>query len=476
MSLKKVIQKLNLESEEAFIDSEVTTPDIIDQLEAEEAEAELVEAVADASEAEEAMDESDEVEAEVDEQIAEAKATIAEAEGKIDEAKEIIEEAEKDGIEVDSVADDNGEIPAEEVVAAQEALQNMIKRTGYKIETVTVSRENIRANTLEAYKVNLEGWEEMKAKVKAGAQYIWDKIVAAYKWIMDKIKAVLPTRINKIYSLIKALAPYKSASVQTPNNIAEKFSEAQLSLFTVYGAKLQTIGKTTKASIKIINDAANLLADAVKAGATAFNAKGTEANLELVGKIDPSLEGKLAKLGELCASLTSAWDSAGVSKIVSNGVNVDAKVKAILAKKEIPIPVYTPLSITVKSFSLKTLSVTEEEKFDVKPTTPVLDPQSAYSNLMEVANSIKVADSTMSNVKSKIDQAAEVGKKYANAAELGKAASFIINKLAASAAKSINSSIQTSVNTTSEVIIKYAKETLAAAKASANPAKTKEAN
>lgn len=476
MSLKKVIQKLNLESEEAFIDSEVTTPDIIDQLEAEEAEAELVEAVADASEAEEAMDESDEVEAEVDEQIAEAKATIAEAEGKIDEAKEIIEEAEKDGIEVDSVADENGEIPAEEVVAAQEALQNMIKRTGYQIETVTVSREDIRANTLEAYKVNLEGWEEMKAKVKAGAQYIWDKIVAAYKWIMDKIKAVLPTRINKIYSLIKALAPYKSASVQTPSNIAEKFSEAQLSLFTVYGAKLQTVGKTTKASIKIINDAANLLADAVKAGVTAFNAKGTEANAELVGKIDPSLEGKLAKLGELCASLTSTWDSAGVSKIVSNGVNVDAKVKAILAKKEIPIPVYTPLSITVKSFSLKTFSVTEEEKFDVKPTTPVLDPQSAYSNLMEVANSIKVADSTMSNVKSKIDQAAEVGKKIANAAELGKAASFVINKFAASAAKSINSSIQTSVNTASEVIIKYAKETLAAAKASANPAKTKEAN
>ena len=476
MSLKKVIQKLNLESEEAFIDSEVTTPDIIDQLEAEEAEAELVEAVADASEAEEAMDESDEVEAEVDEQIAEAKATIAEAEGKIEEAKEIIEDAEKDGIEVDSVADENGEIPAEEVVAAQEALQNMIKRTGYQIETVTVSRENIRANTLEAYKVNLEGWEEMKAKVKAGAQFIWDKIVAAYKWIMDKIKAVLPTRINKIYSLIKALAPYKSASVQTPSNIAEKFSEAQLSLFTVYGAKLQTVGKTTKASIKIINDAANLLADAVKAGTTAFNAKGTEANAELVGKIDPSLEGKLAKLGELCASLTSTWDSAGVSKIVSNGVNVDAKVKAILAKKEIPIPVYTPLSITVKSFSLKTFSVTEEEKFDVKPTTPVLDPQSAYSNLMEVANSIKVADSTMSNVKSKIDQAAEVGKKIANAAELGKAASFVINKFAASAAKSINSSIQTSVNTASEVIIKYAKETLAAAKASANPAKTKEAN
>lgn len=213
MSLKKVIQKLNLESEEAFIDSEVTTPDIIDQLEAEEAEAELVEAIDDAEEAHEALDESDEVEAEVDEQIAEAKATIAEAEGKVEEAKEIIEEAEKDGIEVDSVADDNGEIPAEEVVAAQEALQNLIKRTGYKIDTVTVSREDIKANTLEAYKVNLEGWEEMKAKVKEGAKWIWDQIVAAYTWIKEKIVAVIPTKVNRLKWLSAKVSAAKDVSL-----------------------------------------------------------------------------------------------------------------------------------------------------------------------------------------------------------------------------------------------------------------------
>ena len=213
MSLKKVIQKLNLESEEAFIDSEVTTPDIIDQLEAEEAEAELVEAIDDAEEAHEALDESDEVEAEVDEQIAEAKATIAEAEGKVEEAKEIIEEAEKDGIEVDSVADDNGEIPAEEVVAAQEALQNLIKRTGYKIDTVTVSREDIKANTLEAYKVNLESWEEMKAKVKEGAKWIWDQIIAAYTWIKEKIVAVIPTKVNRLKWLSAKVSAAKDVSL-----------------------------------------------------------------------------------------------------------------------------------------------------------------------------------------------------------------------------------------------------------------------
>lgn len=213
MSLKKVIQKLNLESEEAFIDSEVTTPDIIDQLEAEEAEAELVEAIDDAEEAHEALDESDEVEAEVDEQIAEAKATIAEAEGKVEEAKEIIEEAEKDGIEVDSVADENGEIPAEEVVAAQEALQNLIKRTGYKIDTVTVSREDIKANTLEAYKVNLEGWEEMKAKVKEGAKWIWDQIIAAYTWIKEKIVAVIPTKVNRLKWLSAKVSAAKDVSL-----------------------------------------------------------------------------------------------------------------------------------------------------------------------------------------------------------------------------------------------------------------------
>ena len=227
MSLKKVIQKLNLESEEAFIDSEVTTPDIIDQLEAEEAEAELVEAIDEAEEAHEALDESDEVEAEVDEQIAEAKATIAEAEGKVEEAKEIIEEAEKDGIEVDSVADDNGEIPAEEVVAAQEALQNLIKRTGYKIDTVTVSREDIKANTLEAYKVNLEGWEEMKAKVKAGAKWIWDQIIAAYNWIKEKIVAVIPTKVNRLKWLSAKVSAAKDVSLSSEDikALTEKYKQ-----------------------------------------------------------------------------------------------------------------------------------------------------------------------------------------------------------------------------------------------------------
>lgn len=227
MSLKKVIQKLNLESEEAFIDSEVTTPDIIDQLEAEEAEAELVEAIDDAEEAHEALDESDEVEAEVDEQIAEAKATIAEAEGKVEEAKEIIEEAEKDGIEVDSVADDNGEIPAEEVVAAQEALQNLIKRTGYQINTVTVSREDIKANTLEAYKVNLEGWEEMKEKVKAGAKWIWDQIIAAYNWIKEKIVAVIPTKVNRLKWLSAKVSAAKDISLSSEDikALTEKYKQ-----------------------------------------------------------------------------------------------------------------------------------------------------------------------------------------------------------------------------------------------------------
>lgn len=227
MSLKKVIQKLNLESEEAFIDSEVTTPDIIDQLEAEEAEAELVEAIDDAEEAHEALDESDEVEAEVDEQIAEAKATIAEAEGKVEEAKEIIEEAEKDGIEVDSVADDNGEIPAEEVVAAQEALQNLIKRTGYQINTVTVSREDIKANTLEAYKVNLEGWEEMKEKVKAGAKWIWDQIIAAYNWIKEKIVAVIPTKVNRLKWLSAKVSAAKDVSLSSEDikALTEKYKQ-----------------------------------------------------------------------------------------------------------------------------------------------------------------------------------------------------------------------------------------------------------
>jgi len=336
MSLKKVIQKLNLESEEAFIDSEVTTPDIIDQLEAEEAEAELVEAINDAEEAHEALDESDEVEAEVDEQIAEAKATIAEAEGKVEEAKEIIEEAEKDGIEVDSVADDNGEIPAEEVVAAQEALQNMIKRTGYKLEIATISREGIKADTLEAYKVNLEGWEEMKEKVKAGAKWIWDQIIAAYTWIKEKIVAVIPTKVNRLKWLSAKVSAAKDTTLASEDIKALTDKYKQDAYVPYVSLNLKEFTKDFVAAAQGFSAAADL----TKASFTIGNKFEGNTMTKVVVKDGGVIEEPSAQVtftlptGTKAAILGMAKDLADAYAQFPKALEkVDAKTKAV-AKKE----------------------------------------------------------------------------------------------------------------------------------------------
>lgn len=365
MSLKKVIQKLNLESEEAFIDSEVTTPDIIDQLEAEEAEAELVEAIDDAEEAHEALDESDEVEAEVDEQIAEAKATIAEAEGKVEEAKEIIEEAEKDGIEVDSVADDNGEIPAEEVVAAQEALQNLIKRTGYKIDTVTVSREDIKANTLEAYKVNLEGWEEMKAKVKEGAKWIWDQIIAAYTWIKEKIVAVIPTKVNRLKWLSAKVSAAKDTTLSSEDIKALTDKYKQDAFVPYVSLNLKEFTKDFVAAAQGFSAAADL----TKASFTIGNKFEGNTMTKVVVKDGGVIEEPSAQVtftlptGAKAAILGMAKDLADAYAQFPKALEkVDAKTKAV-AKKENPSKEEAKLAKEVSKVFVKCAKILSSSAF-----------------------------------------------------------------------------------------------------------------
>ena len=229
MSLAKQIKKLNLESENAsFIDEEVVVPSIEEQLEAEEAEAELVEVLDEVEENQDALEESEEVEAEIDDHIAEAEATVAEAEGAVGdagaeaegpaaeegetpaEASEDTDAGEVAPEEVadapESVLDENGELPVEEVVAAQEALQNLLKRTGYTLPNrITVSREDVRSNPLEAYKMNLEDWKDLKEKVQAGAKKIWEAILKAYAWIKEQIAKVFPSKAQKITALLAAL-------------------------------------------------------------------------------------------------------------------------------------------------------------------------------------------------------------------------------------------------------------------------------
>ena len=250
MSLAKQVRKLNLESEnQSFIDEEVVVPSIEEQLEAEEAEAELVEVLDEVEENQDALEESEEVEAEIDDHIAEAEATVAEAEGAVGDAGaeaegpaaeegetpaeasedtdagEVAPEEVADADAPESVLDENGELPVEEVVAAQEALQNLLKRTGYTLPNrITVSREDVRSNPLEAYKMNLEDWKDLKAKVADGAKKIWEAILKAYAWIKEQILKVIPTKAKKVQALLAAV---KNANVDSAKlaEVAKAFNE-----------------------------------------------------------------------------------------------------------------------------------------------------------------------------------------------------------------------------------------------------------
>ena len=240
MSLAKQVRKLNLESEnQSFIDEEVVVPSIEEQLEAEEAEAELVEVLDEVEENQDALEESEEVEAEIDDHIAEAEATVAEAEGVVGDASaeaegpaaeegetpaeasedtdagEVAPEEVADADAPESVLDENGELPVEEVVAAQEALQNLLKRTGYTLPNrITVSREDVRSNPLEAYKMNLEDWKELKTKVADGAKKIWEAIKKAYAWIKEQIAKVFPSKVQKVKSIIAGLKDSKLSDAE----------------------------------------------------------------------------------------------------------------------------------------------------------------------------------------------------------------------------------------------------------------------
>lgn len=296
MSLKKFAQKLNLESENlSFVDEEVVMPSIEERLDAEEAEAELVEVLDEVEEHQEALEESEEAEAEIDEHIEEAEATIAEAEGALgDDAGEATEEGDEgsasepsedtDGGEVDpedvaeanddddedkSVLDENGDLPVEEVVAAQEALKSVLKRTGYTLPNrIQVSREDIRNNPLEAYKMNLEDWKELKNTVSEGAKKIWEQILKAFAWIKEQIAKVWPSRETKLKGLLQEISKTSNADTSVASN---EFIKA-------YGEKFGGVG----ALIRIPDDLGRfikfvkLTADAAAATVAAKNGEGAD--------------------------------------------------------------------------------------------------------------------------------------------------------------------------------------------------------
>lgn len=254
--LKKFNEELQLNQEGIGASCGYVEMNLEDEIIAAEEESELNDTIDEAETTGEVMDEAEEVIDELEEKIEEGKAVVAAAEAAAENNGEVptpTEEApivDEDGVEVpaEDVAeaaetlDDNGEIPADEVVAVQESLRAVIRKTGFSPEFVnasgiSLSREDIRSNTLEAYKQNLEGLKDIAGKVKELASKAWEKIKQAFNWVKDKIMSVMPTKVNRMKALSKRLDE-KGGKDISKEDFKKIFGDKYTALVKVVGANI----------------------------------------------------------------------------------------------------------------------------------------------------------------------------------------------------------------------------------------------
>ena len=362
MSLAKQVRKLNLESENtSFIDEEVVVPSIEEQLEAEEAEAELVEVLDEVEENQDALEESEEVESEIDDHIAEAEATVAEAEGAVGDAGaeaegpaaeegetpaeasedtdagEVAPEEVADADAPESVLDENGELPVEEVVAAQEALQNLLKRTGYTLPNrITVSREDVRSNPLEAYKMNLEDWKELKTKVADGAKKIWEAIKKAFVWIGEQIAKVWPTKEKKLKALLQEVSKV-NVTKEALEAASKDFIAKNAERFGGVGALAKTPDDVARFT-KLIK----LVGDAVITGTKAKDMDEVNAFIDKVLKADvnfsyaPLKEALTTGEGGQVVSIKTSGNTITVGYVLGGSKEIEGdKLNGLVLSKEV---------------------------------------------------------------------------------------------------------------------------------------------
>lgn len=184
MALNKLVKRLNLESET------IDTSDVEEQTVEDVVEQDVA-----ASDLKDAVDELKELH----EDFEDGEATAEELQEAIDHTKEVIEEAEAKAEE----SGEEAEVPVEEIVAVQESLRYFYKHIGLDpSEMVTVSREDIHTNSLQAYKelqanlesvqVNLEGMlGNIAAKIKEVVSKLWANLKMTFGSTDTFIKTVL---------------------------------------------------------------------------------------------------------------------------------------------------------------------------------------------------------------------------------------------------------------------------------------------
>lgn len=266
--LKKFNEELKLNNESVVSSFGNYEFNIEDEIIAAEDEAELEETVDETEEAGDVVDEAQDVVEELEEKIEEGKAVVAAAEAAVENGGEVptpteenpIVDEEGEEIPAEDVAEaadkleEDGTVPVEEVVAVQEALRNVIKRTGCEVSYIGVnlSREDIAGNTLEAYKQNVEGLKDVLGQVKDLAARAWGKILAGFKWVREKIVNVFSGKIGRLKGLSQRLVTVGGG------NITADVINSDLSNYTAIS---NLIGKNVGKGVTDIVDSVKIAAD-----------------------------------------------------------------------------------------------------------------------------------------------------------------------------------------------------------------------
>lgn len=173
MALNKLVRRLNLESETVDI-SDVEDQTVEDVVEQDVASSDL-------------QDATDELK-ELAEDFEEGEVTADELQEAIDHTKEVLAEAESKAEETGEEA----EVPVEEIVAAQESLRYFYRHIGLDpSEMVTVSREDIHTNSLQAYKELQANLESVQVSLEGIMGDMVEKSKQMLKDAATKLKAFL---------------------------------------------------------------------------------------------------------------------------------------------------------------------------------------------------------------------------------------------------------------------------------------------
>ena len=375
MALNKLVKKLNLESEEIDV-SEVEDQTIEDVVEADVNAAELQEAT---KELEEIQDDFEEGEA-----------TAAELQEAIDHTKEVIAEAEKASEE-----GKEAEVPAEEVVAAQESLKYFYTKIGFdNSNMVTVSREDIATGSLEAYKnlsanleqlqVNLEGvMGDMVEKAKSSFKNATEKLKAAFgnaRAVAQVLKKEIATLENDVDT--NKASEIVSKEFSNSGFAVDLYGAGDISAVLAYADNVQKLVKNVTDNNK---DATSGIANA-KLGGELSNKAGELVRKYASDKFSAVTGGAYAKSkGGMIITFVDAKDP-GLWEVMKNNLNnLIGNAKAI---KEDYVKPYAPRDLKLsKQDALKLLSGLEVV---AKRYETVFKENGGLTNLLFSGNVIKV--------------------------------------------------------------------------------------